>query len=276
MVSLPCLCVVWFPVARGFRFRYAGPSVLSGTMRYFVNLLPPHSGDGFGDCCVCFEWVWVVCGFSTRSRPWVPVTRGVGVVPAKGLSWPLVVRLLVRVSPPCVPRPVHAPSCPGWRGACAGVRSSSRPMSVTYWCLVFPVFWVQGSFPCPMLASACSPLGSSLLLPHSGPGAGALVRCAYRTLPYSPSGSLWQVLVFPGHVFRPRFAHCCSVDVVTAGAAAPFSMSSLPRTGNVCYLCFPLSLCSVAVLWVPMAFCLPSSGLPLRCPRMCALPLFSL
>ena len=143
------------------------------------------------------------------------------------------------------------------------MRSSSRPMSVTYWCLVFPVFWVQGSFPCPMLASACSPLGSSLLLPHSGPGAGALVRCAYRTLPYSPSGSLWQVLVFPGHVFRPRFAHCCSVDVVTAGAAAPFPMSSLPRTGNVCYLCSPLSLwarCGAtgingslfAVAWTPV------------------------
>ena len=165
---------------------------------------------------------------------------------------------------------------PGVEGACAGVRSSSRPMSVTYWCLVFPVFWVQGSFPCPMLASACSPLGSSLLLPHSGPGAGALVRCAYRTLPYSPSGSLWQVLVFPGHVFRPRFAHCCSVDVVTAGAAAPFSHVLVATDRQrVLPLVSIVPFGPVAGPRVSMNHCLPSFGLPLRCPRMCALPLFS-
>ena len=161
--------------------------------------------------------------------------RGAGVVPAKGLSWPPVVRLLVRVSPLCAPRSVHAPSCAGWRGVRPGVRSSGSPMCVTSRCLAFPVSGFKEVFRVPCWSSCVPLVWGQPVTPSPGIRYGDFGALRIQFKPYSPPGSLWQVLVLEW--LRPQFASCGVVDGVTAGAAAPSCMLLFPPSGNVCGPC---------------------------------------
>ena len=180
-----CLGVACWP---RLSFRWS-PEFSPGSMQSINNLQPPHSGVWSSEGCVCRVWgPW-------EFTPWVSwfLNRTAGVVPAKGLSWPPVVRPLVWFRLLAFLPRVCACMRLGW-GRLVTFLSSGSPMDVALR-LAFPACWVQGSHSVTSVGPLSFPSGDNLS--PSGPGEGSLVRNtrgSYLTVP----PSCGEFMVCPG------------------------------------------------------------------------------
>ena len=178
------LGVLAWPCWPRLSFRWS-PVFCPGTMQSVNNLQPPHSGVWSSEGCVCRVWgPW-----EFRSLGPLVLNRMAGVVPAKGLSWPSVVRPLVWCRLLAFLPRVCACMRLGW-GRLVTFLSSGSPMDVALR-LAFPACWVQGSHSVTSVGPLPFPPGNSLS--PSGSGEGSLVRntCgSYLTVPPSCGESM--------------------------------------------------------------------------------------
>jgi hypothetical protein len=197
----------------GFR---SSPVSRPVTMQPINNLQPPHSGVWSSDDCVCRERrLRELCSLGLL----VLTNRMAGVVPAKGLSWPSVVRLLVRFRLLAFFPRVCACMRLG-RGRLVACLASGSHMDVASR-LAFPACWVQGSHSITASVGPLSfPSGNSLSPPSMLCCDGGRVRglwCVTHAVHTLQShrlvGSLWCV-PDSGNWLRPLLVFRCCVVVV--------------------------------------------------------------